>query len=638
MSGGRVVSSGTNQSTERGVAIAGFPERRRVCEMSKRKVSPKLQHASAEILKRYPQKRSALLPLLHLAQEERGYLSPEVLEEVANLLEMRSTDVWETASFYTMYHFRPIGRCHIEVCHNLSCTLLGAESVLDHLKGRLQIQEGGTTPDGRFSLGTTECLGACDAAPVVQVNGHHYGPLDRARLEELLQSLEGGELPQVYRYQPRAAPSSPGAHTEGNLGKILHRHLLDPTYDGSIEAYLAKGGYQALTKALRDQQPAEIIEVIRRSGLRGRGGAGFPAGVKWGFIPRDRGFPKYLLCNADEGEPGTFKDRQLLERDPHQVIEGIIIASYAIGAEISYIYLRGEFLAGATILERALQEAYAKGFLGKNILGTGANLDVYIHRGAGAYICGEETALIESLEGKRGEPRIRPPFPAVKGLYQCPTVVNNVETLCNIPHIILHGPEWYVNIGTPKSTGTRVFSVSGHVRFPGNYELPLSATLRELIFGHAGGIRNGHKVKAIIPGGSSAPVLTPDHLDVGLDFESLAAAGSMGGSGAVIVMDETTCMVKVGEVVNRFYHHESCGQCTQCREGTAWLHKILKRIEDGRGQMADLEVLKDVCRNMKGQTICVLSDSAAMPTESYLHYFREEFEAHIQQGGCPFRR
>ncbi|MFQ5883406.1 MAG: NADH-quinone oxidoreductase subunit NuoF [Candidatus Methylomirabilales bacterium] len=598
----------------------------------------KLQPACAEILKRYPQKRSALLPLLHLIQQERGYLSPESMEEVAALLEIRSTDVWETASFYSMFHFQPMGRCHIEVCRNLSCTLLGAESLLGYLKGRLQVQEGEVTTDGRFSLGATECLAACDGAPVVQINGHHYGPMDRNRLAELLQSLEQGEVPRTYRYEARRGSPTSGPHPGERYEKILHRHLLDPPYEGSIEAYLGKGGYQALTKVLRDHQPSEIIKIVKRSGLRGRGGAGFPAGVKWGFIPQGYGLPIYLLCNADEGEPGTFKDRQLIERDPHQVIEGIIIASYAIGAQTSYIYIRGEFLEGAVVLERALQEAYTRGFLGKNILGSDFHLEIYVHRGAGAYICGEETALIESLEGKRGEPRIRPPFPAVKGLYQCPTVVNNVETLCNIPHIILQGPEWYASLGTPKSTGTRIFSVSGHVRYPGNYELPLNVTLRELIFEYAGGMRDGRKLKAIIPGGSSAPILTPEHLDVGLDFESLAAAGSMGGSGGVIVMDETTCMVKVGEVVTRFYHHESCGQCTQCREGTAWLHKILKRIEDGQGRMADLEVLKDVCRHMQGQTICVLSDAAAMPTESYLGYFREEFEAHIREGCCPFRK
>lgn len=599
--------------------------------------SAKLQQASAEILKRYPHKRSALIPLLLLAQEERGFLSRETLEEVAHHLDMRPTDVWETATFYSMFHFQPKGRCHIEVCHNLSCTLLGAEPLLHFLKDRLQIREGEITPDHQFSLGTAECLAACDGAPILQVNGYHYGPLNRRSLEELLQEFARGELPQRNRYHPQVGAPSSGAEPSSTFEKILHRRLLDSTYDGTISVYLERGGYQAFPKVLREYRPSEVIELVKRSGVRGRGGAGFPAGVKWGFVPQDIGLPKYLLCNADEGEPGTFKDRELLERDPHQVLEGIMIASYAIGAETSYIYLRGEFLDAARILEWALHEAYAKGFLGKNILGSGFNLDIYVHRGAGAYICGEETGLIESLEGKRGEPRIRPPFPAVKGLYQCPTVVNNVETLCNIPHIILRSPEWYAGMGTPKSTGTRVFSVSGHVRYPGNYELPLNATLRELIYEHAGGMRDDRRIKAIIPGGSSAPILTADHLDVGLDFESLAAAGSMGGSGAVIVMDETTCMVKVGEVVTRFYHHESCGQCTQCREGTAWLHKILKRIEDGHGRMADLDVLKDVCRNMKGQTICVLSDSAAMPTESYMHYFREEFEAHIRQGRCPFR-
>ena len=601
-------------------------------------LSTKIQQASVEILRRYPHRRSALLPILHLVQEELGYLSREAMEEVAAFLGLRPTDVWETASFYTMFHFRPPGHYHIEICHNLSCSLLGAEPLLDYLKRRLQIREGERTFDSRFSLGRTECLAACDGAPVIQVNNHHYGPLDHDRLEALLQRMEGGELPDTYRYESQGGPTGPRPNPSGSGGKILLKNVLDPTYDGSLKSYVDRGGYQALKKALGEYQPTAIIEMVKRSGLRGRGGAGFPAGAKWGFVPKDSGLPKYLLCNADEGEPGTFKDRQLLERDPHQVIEGIIIASYAIGAQTAYIYIRGEFLAGTRAVERALQEAYREGFLGTNILGSGFGLEVYLHRGAGAYICGEETALIESLEGKRGEPRIRPPFPAVKGLYQSPTVVNNVETLCNIPHILLRGPEWYAGIGTPKSTGTRIFSVSGHVRYPGNYELPLNATLRDLIFEEAGGVREGRKLKAIIPGGSSAPVLTGEHLDVGLDFESLAAAGSMGGSGGVIVLDDTTCMVKVGEIINRFYHHESCGQCTQCREGTAWLHKVLKRIEEGRGRMADLDLLVDVCHNMTGQTICVLSDSAAMPTESYFKFFREEFEAHIKGGHCPFRK
>jgi NADH-quinone oxidoreductase subunit F len=383
-------------------------------------------------------------------------------------------------------------------------------------------------------------------------------------------------------------------------------------------------------------KPADLVEAVKRSGLRGRGGAGFPCGVKWGFIPKDSLKPKYLVVNSDESEPGTFKDRMLVEEEPHQLIEGIALASYAIGCRDAFIYCRGEFVKGAQVLRRAIGEAYAKGFLGRNILGSGFDLEVRVHRGAGAYICGEETGLLESLEGKRGQPRMKPPFPAISGLYRCPTVVNNVETLCNIPHIVMRGSEWYAGIGPAKSSGPRLFSVSGHVKRPGNYELPMSVTLRELIFEHAGGMSNGRRLKAVIPGGSSAPVLTEQHLDVTMDFESLAAAGSMGGSGGVIVMDEGVCMVRVGEIVSRFYHHESCGQCTQCREGTAWLHKVLRRIEGGQGRKEDLDVLLDMCDNMKGKTICVLSDAAAMPIESYLKHFREEFEVHIRERGCPF--
>jgi len=418
--------------------------------------------------------------------------------------------------------------------------------------------------------------------------------------------------------------------------RILTRYKDIPNYTGMIDEYIAHGGYQALPKALREFQPDQLIEEVKKSGLRGRGGAGFPCGLKWGFIPRDSPKAKYLVCNSDESEPGTFKDRMLIEEEPHQLIEGIAISSYAIGCHLAFIYCRGEFVHGARVLQRALADAYAGGYLGKNILGSGFDLDLYVHRGAGAYICGEETGLLESLEGKRGQPRMKPPFPAIAGLYRSPTVVNNVETLSNIPHIVVRGADWFAGMGPSRSAGPRLFSVSGHVERPGNYELPMSITLRELIFEHAGGMRDGRRLKAVIPGGSSAPVLTEQHLDVTMDFESLAAAGSMGGSGGVIVMDDTACMVRVGEIVSRFYHHESCGQCTQCREGTAWLHKVLRRIERGQGRREDLDLLLDMCDNMKGKTICVLSDAAAMPIESYLKYFREEFEAHVRERACPF--
>jgi NADH-quinone oxidoreductase subunit F len=401
-----------------------------------------------------------------------------------------------------------------------------------------------------------------------------------------------------------------------------------------IEIYESLGGYQGLAKSLRELKPAEIVDMVKKSGLRGRGGAGFPTGMKWGFVPKNLGKPIYLCVNSDESEPGTFKDRLIVEKDPHQLIEGIIISAYALDCHQAFIYIRGEFTHGANVLNRAIAEAYAKGYLGKNILGSGFDLDLMVHRGAGAYICGEETALLESIEGRRGHPRLKPPFPAVVGLYGSPTVINNVETLANIPHIINNGPEWYASIGVAGNAGTRLFGVSGHVVKRGVYELPMGTSMRELLFDHCGGMRNGRKLKAIVPGGSSTPVLTADQVDVSLDFDSIAKAGSMLGSAGVIVMDDSTCMVKAALRISKFYAEESCGQCSQCREGTEWIHRILARLEHGRGQNGDLELLLDICANMKGKTICPLSDAAAMPIESYVQKFYDEFAEHIREQRC----
>jgi NADH-quinone oxidoreductase subunit F len=401
-----------------------------------------------------------------------------------------------------------------------------------------------------------------------------------------------------------------------------------------IGVYESLGGYLGLAKALREYKPAEVIDIVKKSGLRGRGGAGFPTGMKWGFVPKDSGKPVYLCVNADESEPGTFKDRLIIEKDPHQLIEGIIISAYALGCHQAFIYIRGEFCYGAEVLNKAIEEAYAKGYLGKNILNSAFDLDLMVHRGAGAYICGEETALLESIEGRRGHPRLKPPFPALVGLYGSPTVINNVETLANVSHIINNGAEWYAKIGVPGNAGTRLFGVSGHVLKRGVYELPMGTPLRELIFSYCGGMRNGRKLKAIVPGGSSVPVLTPDQLDVPLDFDSVAKAGSMLGSAGVIVMDDSTCMVKAARRICRFYAEESCGQCTQCREGTEWLYLILTRLENGQGKKGDLELMLDICANMKGRTICPLSDAAAMPIESYILKFYSEFAAHIEEQRC----
>lgn len=417
------------------------------------------------------------------------------------------------------------------------------------------------------------------------------------------------------------------------MTKIVFKNI-DKPEQYKIGNYLKSGGYQALAKALNEYKPADIIEIVKKSGLRGRGGAGFSAGMKWGFVPQDSKKPKYLCVNADESEPGTFKDREIMEKDPHLSIEGAIIASYAIGANVCFYYIRGEFVLCAQRIQKAIEEAYNKGFLGKNILGSGYNLDMYLYRGAGAYICGEETALLESLEGKRGLARVKPPFPAIEGLYSCPTVVNNVETLSNVPEIILKGADWFASIGTPKSTGTKLFSLSGHINKPGNYELEMGTPLRHLIYDLGGGIRENRKLKAVIPGGPSVPILTEQHLDVGLDFESLAQAGSMLGSGGVIVMDETTCMVKTALILAWFFRHESCGKCTPCREGTVWLYDILYRLERGEGKKEDIDLLLKVCENIGGRTICALGDAAIVPVQSTIKYFRDEYIAHVENQGC----
>lgn len=413
---------------------------------------------------------------------------------------------------------------------------------------------------------------------------------------------------------------------------ILLKNMQQPGYSGSLAEYERAGGYQALKKVLAGVPPDEVIDLVKKSGLRGRGGAGFPTGVKWGFIPKDHPGPKYLCCNADESEPGTFKDRQLMERDPHQVLEGMAIACYAIGAQTAYIYIRGEFRLGAKILERAIAEAREAGHLGSDVYGSGVAIQIYVHAGAGAYICGEETALLESLEGKRGKPRTKPPFPATHGLYQKPTVVNNVETLANVPHIVTRGSDWFAAIGAPpKSTGARIFCLSGHVRRPGNYELPVNATFRDLIYERGGGMRSDKPIKAFIPGGASAPFLTPDHVDVPMDFESVALAGSMSGSGGVTVMEEGTSMVWAALRLMEFFYHESCGKCTPCREGSSWIVQILQRIQNKQGRPEDLRTLTDVCENIGGRTVCAFGDAEIAPVLSTLKYWRHEYEALIDE-------
>lgn len=412
--------------------------------------------------------------------------------------------------------------------------------------------------------------------------------------------------------------------------KLLTEHY-DKDEFQTLSGYQKLGGYEVLKKALK-MQPQAIIDEVKASGLRGRGGAGFSTGTKWGFLPKNNE-PRYLLCNADEGEPGTFKDRLMMERAPHQLIEGMIISAFAIGSKKSYIYVRGEYFYPISVLRKALKEAYAAGLLGKNILGSGFDHDMDVYSGAGAYICGEETGMISSLEGYKGQPKLKPPFPAIKGYLAKPTIVNNVETLAAVVPIIKDGAAAYKKFGTEKSAGTKLFSLSGNVTRPGNYEVPLGYPMKDLIYKLGGGMKPGRKLKAVIPGGSSAPILTAEEAErATLDYENLAQMGSMLGSGAVIVLDDSNCMVDCLGNLTHFYHHESCGQCTPCREGTGWLDKIVHSIMSGKGRMDDIDLLVKVADNMKGRTICALSDAAALPVLSFVQKFRSEFEYYVREG------
>ncbi len=573
-----------------------------------------------EILKRYPVRRSALLPTLHLVQEQEGWISTEAIEHVAGLLDLSPAQVHDTASFYTMFRLRPEGKTLIEVCTTLSCALGGAEELLGHACRRLGISPGQTTPDGKFTVKGVECLAACGGAPAVQVDGEW---LEHATAADIDRVIAGEKVRRSFEW-----PKSPGEH-------ILFQNVWKEG-STSIEVYRASGGYAKLGEWLK-LPPEEIVEAVKRSNLRGRGGAGFPTGMKWSFLPKDSPKPRYMCVNADESEPGTYKDRVIVERDPHRLIEAIVVSCHAIRSRLAYVYIRGEFHVGARTLERALAEARAAGYVGKDILGTGIDVEIHVHRGAGSYECGEETALIESLEGKRGQPRIKPPFPAVVGLYGCPTIVNNVETLVNVPLILTRGADWFASYGSEKNGGPKLYSISGHVVRPGSYEAPMGKiTLRDLVYGegYARGIRAGRKLKAVVPGGSSTPVLTAAEIDIPMDFDGVAKAGSMLGSAGAVAMDDSTCMVWMAKNLTYFYKHESCGKCSPCREGTGWMLRLLERIEAGEAKASDLELLWKVSDSIAGKTVCPFGDAAVAPPQSTLAKFRAEFEYHVREKRC----
>ncbi len=580
-----------------------------------------LEPDAAKIIAQYDQKRAAMLPVLRLVQERIGHITPAAEEWVGRLLDVAPAHVHEVVTFYTLYRQAPVGRYHVQVCRNIACALRGGEAALAVIGERLHLKPGQTSADGTYTLDTVECLCACEAGPVMQVNDRYVGPVTAEVIDALAKDPESlPALPLMFR----------GA--VNLVEPVLSKHFT--TKDShTIAAYVRADGYQAARKAVTELTPEAVIAEVTKSNLRGLGGAGFPTGKKWSFIPKASSKPKYLVVNADEGEPGTLKDRYIITKDPHRLLEGIIIAAYATGVHKAYIYIRGEYAESTKILQQAVAEATQYGFLGPRIFNSDYALEIVVHRGAGAYICGEETALLESLEGKKGFPRLKPPFPAIAGLFGCPTVINNVETLACVPTILQRGGEWFAKLGYGKTGGTRLFSVSGHVQKPGVYEASQAITLRELIEA-SGGPPEGRAVKAVIPGGISAKILTADELDVRMDFDSLLAAGTMAGSAGVIVMDDSTCMVRALWYASKFFGHESCGQCSPCREGTGWIFKVVDRIAQGRGRPGDLDMLLKTAGNMEGRTICVFADAAAWPVQSYIGKFRSEFEHHVREGRC----
>ncbi len=582
---------------------------------------------------RYPVPRSALGPALYVAQREAGWLPPAVLAEVAGLFGLDPAEAGEFASFYHMLstHREP-GQYHIEICDNVPCMLAGSAKLADLLKERLGVDFGETTPDGKFTLGHVECLGACATAPMFMcteksTGGSRYFEELNApeKLDEALALIASGHGFETCERWP-LGPFHHGGSPDTNF--LLAR--VDKPESHRIQTYSADGGYETAKAVITGgKTPQQVIDEVKSANVRGRGGAGFPAGQKWGFLPAGK-YPRYLVVNADESEPGTFKDRMIMEYDPHQLIEGIILAAYAIEAERAFIYVRGEYYFAAQRLEGAIAEARTRGYLGQRIFGTAKNLEIVVHRGAGAYECGEETALLSSLEGYRGHPRLKPPFPAVEGLYGKPTIVNNVETISNVPHILRHGADWYRQWGTPQSTGFRIYCLSGHVKQPGLYELPHGTSLRTLIYDFGGGLtEDAGELKAVIPGGLSVQLLDPSQLDTPLDYENVAKQGSSLGSAAVIVIGANQSLVEVACRTLAFYREESCGKCTPCREGAPWLEAILERIEGGEGRVEDVALLSTIADMIGGKSFCPFGYAAVWGLQSNLAKFGGEFDAAI---------
>lgn len=565
--------------------------------------------AIKDIVQKYPNKESALLPALTIVQKGNdNSLTNEDLKVIADFLDLSSSRVYGVATHYTMYNVnKKVGKYHLQVDTNIPGTLMGAREILKHLEDILGIKVGQTTEDDLFTLSSVECLASCGTCPVIQVNDVYYENMTNEKVDKLIESLRDGIMPEQnieYFYG-----------TECNV-LLKNRGVENST---NLEVYKNNGGYKALAKALT-LKPEDILKEVKDSNIRGRGGAGFPTGIKWGFLPKNNNKPVYLICNADEGEPGTFKDRQILEYDPHLLIEGMAISALAIGAKKLFIYIRGEFVRIADVLDNAIKEAKEDGIL--------KDIDIIVHRGAGAYVCGEETALIESIEGKRGQPRLKPPFPAVEGLYRCPTIVNNVETLASIPFIIENGAEAYKKFGFFGNFGFKLFGVSGCVNKPGVYECPMGVSFNKLIE-MAGGVKGN--LKAAIVGGLSTTILKPQELDsLDMDYDSCVENGTAMGSGGIMVINDTFSIPELALRTIQFYAHESCGQCVPCKEGTHVIIQCLKKLLSGYGKQKDIDNILFVVNNVSGLTLCPVGDAFSIPIKSMVEKFREEFDALIK--------
>ena len=588
---------------------------------------------------RHRGKIGPLLPVLQEAQKILGHIPLEMQQVIAADLNVAGCQVFDTLSFYSMAAWQSKGRHIIRLCHSPCCHVSGSDNILEIIQEELEVEVGGLTADRLFTLELSACLGVCEVAPTIQIDEVVFGNLDRDKIRKILADYRAGHVVD-YRQLPYSTHDF-RQYTQGPHDLVLLENVgrIDPM---SIDDYLARGGYEALRKAVTAMTPEEVIETVKTSGLRGRGGAGFPTGLTWSLTRPLAAFPKYVICNADEGEPGTIKDRYLMEGDPHKVLEGLALAAYAVGANQGFIYCRGEYYLSQHRLQNAIDQARARGYLGEKLFGTSFSFTVELRAGFGSYVCGEETALIESLEGKRGFPRLKPPFPGVQGLLGKPTVVNNVETLAAVPAIISRGGGWYRSLGTEDTPGTKIYQIIGHVRTPQIVEAPVGMTLRELIDTYGGGLRDGRTFKMCQTGGASSGLVTAAALDVPMDFGSLAQAGGALGSGTMLVLDDTTCVVDFLKCVADFFAHESCGQCTPCREGTAWFQDYLGGFTRGKGSSGDVAFLQRLAVTMQDASLCPLGQTAPVPFLSALKHFRGEIEEHLkgkkcQAGVCSFR-